>query len=50
MSFTPKKKFDEYPVQLYVNFLKYIQKRYINQYWHVLPKEIAFYWKEKQLN
>ena len=38
---------DEYPVSYYVNFLNYINKQYKNQYWHVLPREMASFWRDK---
>ncbi len=34
-------KSDKYPVQLYIDFLNYITSNYKNQYWNVLPKELA---------
>ncbi len=40
-----KKKHDEYPVDLYKEFLEYIQSKYGGQYWHILPKQIASFWK-----
>jgi peptidoglycan/xylan/chitin deacetylase (PgdA/CDA1 family) len=33
--------FDEYPVQYYEEILTYIKTKYEDQYWHVLPKDIA---------
>lgn len=45
MNFDKKKtKMGEYPVKYYEQFLKYIIATYKNQYWHVLPKEIAWFW------
>ncbi|MHC4205521.1 MAG: polysaccharide deacetylase family protein [Planctomycetota bacterium] len=35
-----------YPSQYYANFLEYIRKRYAGQYWHVLPRDIASFWKQ----
>jgi len=35
---------DEFPVQYYRDFLKYIQDQYKDQYWHALPKEMAAFW------
>jgi GDP-mannose 6-dehydrogenase len=32
---------DEYPVEFYERFLKYVQKNYAGKYWQALPKEIA---------
>ena len=35
----------EYSAQYYEDFLKHIQSKYEGQYWHVLPKEMADFWK-----
>jgi len=44
MNFGDKKfEREEYPVQYYEQFLRYIKSTYRNQYWHVLPKEMAQY-------
>jgi hypothetical protein len=32
---------EQYPVKYYTDFLEYIKSRYANQYWNVLPIEIA---------
>jgi hypothetical protein len=37
---------EEYPVKYYEDFLEYIKSKYAGQYWHVLPKDIAHFWKE----
>ncbi len=37
---------NEYQVRFYEEFLKYIKTRYEDQYWHVLPKEIASFLKK----
>ena len=37
---------EEYPAEYYEEFLKYIKTKYINQYWHVLPSEMASFWKK----
>jgi GDP-mannose 6-dehydrogenase len=34
---------DEYPVEFYQRFLKYVQENYAGSYWQALPKEIAAY-------
>ncbi len=36
---------EEYPVQFYEQLLRHIQEEYRGQYWHVLPKELARYWR-----
>jgi hypothetical protein len=48
MNFYNKKLgFEEYLVKHYTNFLEYIEKKYKDNYWHVLPKQMAKFWKEK---
>jgi hypothetical protein len=37
---------EEYPVEHYIDFLEYIRREYQVQYWHVLPREMARYWRE----
>lgn len=37
---------EEYPIDYYLQFLEYVKKRYEGAYWHVLPKEMAAYWKK----
>ncbi|MCP4990676.1 MAG: hypothetical protein GY928_32925 [Colwellia sp.] len=39
-----KSRIDEYPVGKYIEILRYIKERYSNQYWHVLPKDMASFW------
>jgi len=38
---------EEYPADYYREFLEYVKGRYEGRYWHVLPKEMARYWVEK---
>ena len=38
---------EEYPVRLYEEFLRYVQSKYQDQYWHVLPREIAEFCLQK---
>jgi len=38
-------KMEEYPVEYYEEFLKYINSKYQGQYWHALPKDVARYFK-----
>jgi hypothetical protein len=38
---------EEYPSNLHVEFLRYVKRKYEGQYWQVLPKEMARFWKEK---
>jgi glycosyltransferase involved in cell wall biosynthesis len=33
----------EYPAALYREFLSYVKAKYADQYWHALPKEVAWY-------
>ncbi|MDN5205418.1 hypothetical protein QQ008_28795 [Fulvivirgaceae bacterium BMA10] len=38
---------EEFPVAMYLELLNYIKTEYKDRYWHVLPKELATFWKEK---
>jgi peptidoglycan/xylan/chitin deacetylase (PgdA/CDA1 family) len=38
---------EEYPRVFYEEFLKYVKCNYENQYWHLLPKEMAQFWLNK---
>lgn len=47
MDFNHKSNHDHlYPVEYYKNILIYIKDKYHNQYWHVLPNELAKFWKK----
>jgi peptidoglycan/xylan/chitin deacetylase (PgdA/CDA1 family) len=35
----------QYPAKLYEEFLTYIREKYDGAYWHILPKEMAPFWK-----
>ena len=35
---------DDYPVKYYVEFINYVKTNYRDQYWHVLPKNMARFW------
>jgi len=39
----------EYPVSLYEQFLKHVSSEYAGAYWHVLPGELAAYWKRSEV-
>ena len=41
---------EEYPVTIYKEFLAYIKTKYTDQYWNVLPSEIAGFWKRNMTN
>ena len=36
---------EEYPANFYGSFLDHINKNYAGQYWHVLPRELARFWR-----
>jgi len=38
-----KPRFDEYPIQLYLDLLDYVKSQYGDQYWNVTPREVARY-------
>jgi len=39
---------EEFSIDLYVEFLKYINSKYHNEYWHALPRDVAAYVKQMQ--
>lgn len=39
-----KLNYEEYPAEYYEEFLTYIKSKYGEQFWHVLPKDIARFW------
>lgn len=41
-----KKQSEEYPCRFYLEFLEYIKTNYNSQCWHVLPGQIASFWKK----
>jgi peptidoglycan/xylan/chitin deacetylase (PgdA/CDA1 family) len=41
-----KCKFDEFPVNYYIELLTHVKNIYRNTYWHVLPKEMAIFWEK----
>ncbi len=40
---------EEYPVRYYIDLINYIKQRYKGMYWHVLPREIAEFWKKNMV-
>jgi hypothetical protein len=46
MNFSNHKESEEYPVDYYINFLKYVKENYAGKYWNALPKEVAKYFKK----
>jgi len=41
MNFMGNSGFEQYSYKLYEDFLIYLKTAYGNQYWHVLPRELA---------
>ncbi len=35
----------EYPIKLYIEFLEYVKTKFIGKYSHILPKQMADYWR-----
>jgi hypothetical protein len=40
-----KPRFDEYPIERYLDLLEYVKTGYPGQYWNALPREVALYYK-----
>ena len=36
---------EEYPADYYREFLEYVKEKYKGQYWHVLTRDMARFWK-----
>jgi hypothetical protein len=48
MNFTGEKcQNEEYPVRYYEELLGHITKNYAGQYWHVLPRDLARFWRNE---
>ncbi len=45
ISFNNKTESEEFPIEIYKTFLKYISTKYANNFWNVLPYQLAEYWK-----
>lgn len=41
---------EEYPAEYYIQLLEYIKRHYEGMYWHVLPKDMAGYWRQTIAN
>ncbi len=41
---------EEYPVELYSEFLDYIKTEYAGRYWNVLPRDLARFWTDQPVN
>jgi hypothetical protein len=37
---------DNFPARYYEEFLQYIRTNYRDEYWHILPRDIAQFWKQ----
>ena len=46
LNFNKQRKTEEYPVEYYSNFLKYVKENYEGKYWNALPKDVATYFKK----
>jgi hypothetical protein len=47
---TDKRGIEEYPVELYEEFLDHVRSGYRSQYWNVLPKDVTRLWGEDHGN
>jgi hypothetical protein len=41
---------EEYPLKFYDDFLRYVRETYDGKYYHVLPRDLARFWKENYRN
>lgn len=42
-----RRRVDEYPVDLYREFLLHVTRRYSGRFWNALPRNVARYWKHR---
>lgn len=45
MSFDNHEGLERYPAEYYAAYLSYVNTRYFGQFWHVLPKEVAVFFR-----
>lgn len=50
INFNNNRTAEEFPVKLFEELLTYVKEKYSNQYWNVLPVEVAKYWMDNVLN
>jgi len=41
---------EKYPLDYYEQLLQYLNNNYSGKFWHVLPKEMAWFWKEMHID
>ncbi|MCZ7609055.1 MAG: hypothetical protein M5U17_02710 [Ignavibacterium sp.] len=46
VNFNNQRKAEEYPVEYYSNFLRYVKENFEGKYWNALPREVAAYYKK----
>jgi len=50
MNFGDKKcSIEEYPAQIYIDFLHFAKEKHKGNFWHALPKEVAGFWHKRFL-
>lgn len=50
INFDNGNKTEEFSLEIYINFLKYLKLKYESFFWNPLPKELARYWKVDIIN
>ena len=50
LNFSVPHQLENYPASYYRKFLEYILTEYKDMYWHALPKEMAEFWNQNNLN
>jgi len=40
---------EQYPIKYYIELLEYVETKYGGQYWHVLPRALARFWKSLRI-
>jgi peptidoglycan/xylan/chitin deacetylase (PgdA/CDA1 family) len=47
INFENKRKYNEYPLRNYIEFIEYIKDKFSGLYWNILPKELSYYWLQE---
>lgn len=48
--FEGKPGFEEFPVEKYAALLSYLRENYAGRFWHVLPREMARFWRQTMVS
>lgn len=41
---------EEYAIEHYKEFLRYVRDKYAGKYWHALPRQVARFWSSQEMH